>query len=138
MNYEKSCGAVVFTRTDEGIKYVLVQNKKGVYGFPKGHIIKGETELQTARREIWEETGLVPQFIEEFREEEDRPVPTKENTMKNIVFFLAEYKDQQIVPLLEETSSVPLVSLEEAIELLPQRPKEVIISADRFIKEHLL
>ena len=35
---EKSCGAVVFTRAEEGIRYVLVQSFEGKFGFPKGHM----------------------------------------------------------------------------------------------------
>lgn len=38
MIYEKSCGAVVFTKIDSEIKYLLVSNKEGIYGFPKGHV----------------------------------------------------------------------------------------------------
>lgn len=41
---EKSCGAVVFTRTEEGVRYVLVQSSEGKFGFPKGHMEKSETE----------------------------------------------------------------------------------------------
>lgn len=36
-SYEKSCGAVAFTRINGEIKYVLVQQLEGFYGFPKGH-----------------------------------------------------------------------------------------------------
>ena len=58
LNYEKSCGAVVFTRIDNNIKYLLIQNLEGVYGFPKGHVEDGESETQTAIREVFEEVGL--------------------------------------------------------------------------------
>ena len=36
LNYEKSCGAVVFTRINNNIMYLLIQNLEGIYGFPKG------------------------------------------------------------------------------------------------------
>ena len=55
MNYEKSCGAVVFTRIDNNIKYLLIQNLEGVYGFPKGHVEEGETLIECAVRETEEE-----------------------------------------------------------------------------------
>ena len=47
MRYEKSCGAVVFTKVNNCIKYLLIQNLNGIYGFPKGHVEDGESEMQT-------------------------------------------------------------------------------------------
>ena len=71
MEREKSCGAVVFTRKDDGeIRYVLVKQRSGRYCFPKGHVEGAETEHQTALREIWEETGIRPQILPGFRESE--------------------------------------------------------------------
>ena len=70
MKTEKSCGAVVFTRENGSIKYVIIESKSGVFGFPKGHIEKGETEEQTALREILEETSLSVTPVDDFRLEE--------------------------------------------------------------------
>ena len=52
--YEKSCGSVMYTEQDGEIKYILIANISGHFGFPKGHIEYGETEKQTAIREIYE------------------------------------------------------------------------------------
>ena len=41
---EYSCGAVVFTRKDGGLRYVVVQEMEGAYSFPKGHMDGSETE----------------------------------------------------------------------------------------------
>jgi bis(5'-nucleosidyl)-tetraphosphatase len=70
--FEKSAGAVVFRKTDKGIKYLLLKYRNGHWDFPKGHIENGETEEETMRREVREETGIddlkiVPGFIENFR-----------------------------------------------------------------------
>ena len=46
MKHEKSCGAVVFTCIDGEIKYVLAQSLGGHFGFPKGHVEPGETEVK--------------------------------------------------------------------------------------------
>ena len=58
MNWEKSCGAIVFTRRNGQILFVIVQEQAGTYSFPKGHMEGDETEAETARREVFEETGL--------------------------------------------------------------------------------
>lgn len=117
MRYEKSCGAVVFTRINGEIRYVLAQNLEGYYGFPKGHMEAGETETETALREIREEVGLRPRLIEGFRTETEHPLPKKPGVMKQIVYFLAEYEDQEIIFQKEELLSAPLVSYEQAMEL---------------------
>lgn len=44
MKYEKSCGAVVYTKINGELKYVLVQSIEGLWRFPKGHMKSGETE----------------------------------------------------------------------------------------------
>jgi len=50
MTHEKSCGAVVFTKTGKDIKYLMFQNLDGIYGFLKGHMESGETEVETTLR----------------------------------------------------------------------------------------
>lgn len=58
MRYEKSCGAVIYVEAEGARKYVIIRSPEGYYGFPKGHMEPGETEEQTALREIFEEVGL--------------------------------------------------------------------------------
>ena len=57
----KSCGAVLFTDVNGERHYVLVSsvNNANVFGLPKGQMEKGETEQETASREILEETSVV-------------------------------------------------------------------------------
>ena len=55
---EHSSGAVLYTEEQGEIRYILVQERNGNWGFPKGHIEAGESRRQTALREIREETGL--------------------------------------------------------------------------------
>ena len=54
---------LVFDRTDEGMKLLLIQRKnepcKGKWAFPGGFMDIDETTIDAARRELKEETGLV-------------------------------------------------------------------------------
>ncbi len=47
--YESSCGAVIFHDIKGEVRYLLIKNKRSAHwGFPKGHIERGETKEQTA------------------------------------------------------------------------------------------
>ena len=61
--YEKSCGAVVFCQKDSDIKFLLVRERSGFWCFPKGHMEAGESEQETALREVKEETGITVKDI---------------------------------------------------------------------------
>lgn len=88
--YEKSCGAIVYRTRDDGvIEYlVLYQHRSGTWSLPKGHIAAGETEEETALREVWEETGLKVSLQNGFRREMSYTVSAK--ALKHVVFFLAQ------------------------------------------------
>ncbi|HIU30213.1 MAG TPA: NUDIX domain-containing protein, partial [Candidatus Egerieisoma faecipullorum] len=65
--FEKLCGAVTYCRENGIIKYILIKNLSGHIGFPKGHSENGESEQETAQREVYEETGLKPVLLTDFR-----------------------------------------------------------------------
>ena len=86
--YEKSCGAIVFKNIG-GIKHFLIikHAKNQHWGFPKGHVEMHESDEQTARREIKEETNLDVEILKGFRQLGFyRPYSIVE---KKIVIFLA-------------------------------------------------
>ena len=55
MKQEKSCGCIILNEKNE---VLLIHHNAGHWDFPKGHVEEGETEVQTAIREVKEETGL--------------------------------------------------------------------------------
>ncbi len=52
-----SAGVVVLRRTDQSCRYLLLR-VYNYWDFPKGIVESGETPLETARREVQEETGI--------------------------------------------------------------------------------
>lgn len=132
--YEKSCGAVMFTERDGERKYILITNISGHIGFPKGHIEFGETEKQTALREIYEETGVHTEIIDGFREFYNYRI--NNFIKKKAIYYLAEFKPEDIKMNIREISEYHLVSYEEAVKLLNFRhDKKIIEKADKFIDE---
>ena len=114
MKYEKSCGAVVFTKENNEYKFLIVQQLQGFHGFPKGHMEADETEEQTALREIFEEVGVKANLIDGFRVVDEHIIPSKVDTVKQIVYFLAEYKNQNVKFQKSELSAVKLLAFDEA------------------------
>lgn len=135
MNHVKVCGAVVFTKKDDEILYVIVKSKEGVYGFPKGHAESNESEQQTAVREIKEETNLDVKIINGFRVTCEYKVPDEKDTIKDLVLFLAEYENQSIIFQKEELQDAKLMNFNEAMSSFKYESlKNFLKKADEFIK----
>lgn len=55
---ERSAGAVLFYNDNGVRKYLLLRHRRGHWDLPKGNIEPGEDSLETATRELVEETGI--------------------------------------------------------------------------------
>ena len=108
MKFEKCCGCIIL---NEG-KVLLVKHNVGHWGFPKGHMEKDETELQTAIREIKEETNLDVEIQEEKRYIDE--YYSSEDTFKQVVYFLATCKNMNTQKQEEEIAQIEWVPIEEA------------------------
>lgn len=112
MKYEKSCGAIIFDKN----KILIIQQKEGHWGFPKGHVEENETEVETAIREIKEETNLDVEINEKYRYVET--YSPKKGIEKDVVFFIANRIGGYIKPQEEEVNQILWVTFEEAMEKL--------------------
>ena len=138
MIYEHSAGAVVFTRINNEIKYVIIRSPQGFYGFPKGHIEAGESEVQAALREVSEEVGLSVSILPDFRTEDAHPIPNKKDVIKHIVYFAAEYADQEIKFQREELLGAELMSFDEAMAAFQfENSKRIMVEAHTFITNYI-
>lgn len=89
MLHEKSCGAIVYRKFHGNTEILLIKHiNSGHWSFPKGHVEAGETEVQTAHREILEETSIDVIIDPTFRE--TVTYSPKKDTIKVVVYFLAE------------------------------------------------
>lgn len=84
----KSCGVIPFRWKDGEKEYLIVLQTNNCWSFPKGHMEAGETEEQTALRELYEETGLRVKIEPGQRAVSEYDIPPF--TRKQVVLFLGE------------------------------------------------
>ncbi len=104
-----SCGVVPYRLTADGEReYLLIQHNAGHWAFPKGHPEKGETDLEAARRELAEETGITGVQLDEQHPFEEHYTFTKRSgkqVSKRVVYFLGRVASGHAVVLQEEEVS---------------------------------
>jgi 8-oxo-dGTP pyrophosphatase MutT (NUDIX family) len=136
MEHEKSCGAVIF-RVRNGIEYLLLHYEAGHWDFVKGHVEKGESEEETARRETLEETGLKSTtFLSDFRERIDYFYRRRGRTVsKEVIFYLVRNVGQEQVKISGEHVGYEWLTYREALERLTYRnAKETLRKAEEFLQ----
>ena len=130
--FEKTGGAVMYTEKDGERRYLLIKNESGHIGFPKGHIDYGENEYATAKREVFEETGLTLVPLGDFRHE--YTYLTREKTVKTGVFFIGHYEYRE--PEIQEDEILDdwLLTYEEALGKLNfPEDRDLLAKAEEFI-----
>jgi bis(5'-nucleosidyl)-tetraphosphatase len=133
MNLEKSCGAVIFRMSGEALEFLAVKSKEnGHWGFPKGHMEKGETEEETAMREVLEETGLSITLIDEFRAEVEYKLT--DNILKKVVYFISKTSEHSVIIQQEEIEKYRWQSFVDMLDLLTfETDKKVLMKAKNFL-----
>ncbi|MHC4662611.1 MAG: bis(5'-nucleosyl)-tetraphosphatase [Planctomycetota bacterium] len=97
---ETAAGFILFHREGNSIRWLTLRNAAhATWGFPKGRCSGGESPLETARRELNEETGVRDiNIIEGFEHEisyiAEYPDGGKSN--KSVVYLLAEVRSDSI------------------------------------------
>ena len=133
MLHEKSCGAIVYRKYHGNTEILLIKHvNSGHWSFPKGHVEGNETEIETAKREIMEETGidvnLDPTFCEIVT------YSPKKDTQKNVVYFVAKAKNTDFVPQEEEIAEIRWVEIDRAGHVLSyENDRSIVNKAKKFI-----
>ncbi len=128
---EKSCGAVIYN--PENNKFLIIKMKNGNWGFPKGHTEEGESEKDTAFREVKEETGIDMNIIDNFREC-IKYVPIV-SILKTVIFFLGTVTDDTVVADETEIEDFMWCSYEEAMKIITYKlQRDILEKALKFIR----
>ena len=137
MRREKSCGALILCRKSDEWQLLLVQNKNGGHwAFPKGHVEDGETEKQTAVREVREETGLSIEINTDFKTETQ--YSSAVGVIKDVVYFLAVTNQTETTRQVEEIDAVCWMSLAQAERRVTfERDKEIVREVKEYAEKYL-
>lgn len=127
MTFEKSCGAVVYRKHHGNLEVLLIKHiNSGHWSFPKGHMEEGETETETALREVMEETSVEVILDPTFRETVTY-FPRKD-TQKVVVYFIGRAKTFDHAPGEGEIAEVRWVDVGYANQLLTYENDKVIVN----------
>jgi len=135
---EISCGAIVYCIENQDVKFLLLRYSQGHWDFPKGNKEKGETNLETTRREIKEETGISDIV---FRDRFEKKITynycrQNEKISKKVIYFLAKTKATNVVLSSEHTDFV-WEPYENALKRLTYKnAKEILTQGYNFL-QHL-
>jgi 8-oxo-dGTP pyrophosphatase MutT (NUDIX family) len=137
MKRERSAGAIVFIKEKEPI-YLLLHYEEGHWDFPKGHIEEKETDTETVKREVEEETGIKDiEILPNFKEKMQYYFKFKKELIsKEVAFYLAKTRTKKI-KLSFEHIGFKWLTYDKAIEQLTYKnAKEILKKANDFLKTH--
>ena len=133
-------GFIIFRRTEEGVKFLLLYRRGSYWNFPKGHFEEGERSMATALRETEEETGLKPSelriipsfktYVRFFFDRGDKRI------FDTVILYLAETKQPHIRISPREHGGYAWFSYPDAIHILGryQGTKRALKQANDFLR----
>jgi bis(5'-nucleosidyl)-tetraphosphatase len=137
---EISAGAVLHLVDDNfEINYLILNYSYGHWDFPKGNIESGETEIDTIKREVMEETGIVDiKLIEGFRQQISYKYRKKSKLVhKTVIYYLAETKSNKVVLSFEHVNFAWLHFDDALNKLSFENSKKVLKNAKEFLSNNV-
>ena len=120
----RSAGGVVLNKKGQ----ILVVNQRGTsWSLPKGHIERGETPLEAAKREIKEESGIAKlNFIKELGSYKRYKIKLGGigddlSEIKQITMFLFSTEQEELKPTDPENPAAKWVDKDQVAEVLTHR-----------------
>ncbi len=140
MLYKQSAGVIIAQKKRDLVQYLLLRNRKGEWGFPKGGIEEGETLLETACRETKEETGIEKlQFQKGFKERIQYSYQRENKKFwKTVDYFLAISGSKKIKLSSEHNKYLWLPYQLALTKVIFPNQKEILKKAQRHLSSKLL
>lgn len=121
MKREFSAGGIVFNTKGQVlvIKNMAMRDpSKSYWGFPKGHLDKGEKSIEAALREVKEEVGIEAEVIKKIGQSKYVFTLDGQKIFKVVSMFKMTSKSDQLSLQTEEIQEARWVDPEEALKIL--------------------
>ncbi len=139
MPIRRSSGFVLFHDDEGSRRYLLLQHTDGTHwSFPKGTIEDGESLQETARRELFEETGISQiEIIAGFTETERYHfVSNGQPIDKEVTYFLARSKQKSVNLSWEHLQFIWLPYAKALDQLTFDSMKNLLRQAEDFLQRN--
>jgi bis(5'-nucleosidyl)-tetraphosphatase len=136
---EISSGAIVYYVDNQNITFLLLHYFSGHWDFPKGIKERGESDIDTALREIIEETGITDITILDGFKKEVFYKYKRNNYLisKKVIFFLATVNSKKVV-LSSEHKGFVWEEYENALRRITYKnSKEILTEGYKFLVNYL-
>lgn len=94
MKRKTGAGLILFRKEGEKILFCCLEDKKGKNDLPKGTLDFGETVLECAKREAFEEANLKKEYYKFIRDDENNIYYINQN--ESLILFLCKLKNEHI------------------------------------------
>jgi 8-oxo-dGTP pyrophosphatase MutT (NUDIX family) len=134
---EISAGGIVFRRSPDGVLVLLIRDSYRNWGFPKGHVEKGELPDAAALREVREETGLAEVTLKAPIDVIDWNFRFRGRLVHKVChFFLIEAESHRARPLRREgITACRWLAFDEAVALVSYENARGVLARARALLE---
>ncbi|MGC8776777.1 MAG: uracil-DNA glycosylase family protein [Candidatus Micrarchaeia archaeon] len=138
MMFDFSAGAIIYKKENGRIKFLFLISHKNELDIPKGHFENNETAMETAKREIKEETGLDVEFLPYFKYVNRYFFSEgKERVLKRVATFISKVSENATIKISSEHKGYVWLGYEKAMERMKYKDmKQLLTIAYDYIKRY--
>jgi len=132
-----SAGFVIYFGESDMREFLLVKHREGHWAFPKGHSNRYESHLETAFRELKEETGIMnPELLSDKVSLEESYYIEKYNVNKTVYYFIGKTDSKEVKIDKKEIIDYKWCNTNDAFNKITyNKTKELLINANKLIDE---